>query len=323
MITLNDNKIFNWLEDHGATILTWIGVAGVAVTAIVAAKDTRQAEQNRLDATVEKLKRLQAEHPPVTDVEVMPGVSVQQTVDEIDGIPYSEWMARHCRLTKKEAFELGVRSYIPTIGTVLATMACVIGANAMNQQRQAVLTASCMTLQRMLEEYREKVRIVAGQEGLDEVDRLVRQEVADIMEGMPPWDEKQTFYIEGQNCFFERTMQEVMEAEYHLNRNFILRGDAKLNELYEFLELQPNDYGNEHGWDEMSGECIYGYRWIDFRHRYFVTDDGITVCEIEMPFGPHSMHEFDEQMEKDLSDAEVRAEAQFHHPVQTVSEKGV
>ena len=323
MITLNDNKIFNWLEDHGATILTWIGVVGVAATAVVAAKDTRQAEQNRLDATVEKLKRLQAEHPPVTDVEVMPGVSVQQTVDEIDGIPYSEWMSKHCKLTKKEAFELGVRSYIPTIGIVLATMACVIGANALNQRQQAVLTASCMTLQRMLEEYREKVRIVAGQEGLDEVDRLVRQEVADIMEGMPPWDEKQTFYIEGQNCFFERTMQEVMEAEYHLNRNFILRGDAKLNELYEFLELPPNDYGNEHGWDEMSGECIYGYRWIDFRHRYFVTDDGITVCEIEMPFGPHSMHEFDEQMEKDLSDAEVRAEAQFHHPVQTVSEKGV
>ena len=69
----------------------------------------------------------------------------------------------------------------------------------------------------------------------------------------------------------------------------------------------------------MSGEAFYGYRWIDFRHRYFVTDDGVTVCEIEMPFAPHPIYEFDEQVEKDICDAEARAEAAFHHPIQTLS----
>jgi hypothetical protein len=32
-------------------------------------------------------------------------------------------------------------------------------------------------------------------------------------------------------------------AEYHLNRNYILRGEAVINELYEFLGLEPTDWG--------------------------------------------------------------------------------
>ncbi len=318
MIVLSDNKIVKWLEDHGATILTWIGVAGVIGTAVMAIRDSGHMVQNKLHMTANKLEKLKKEHPKSEMVEISPGVSVEQPVEEIDGIPYSEWMINHVRLTKRETLELGVRTYIPTIATGLTTILCILGANSLNKQKQAAPTASCITLQRMLEEYREKVRTVVGPEGAAEIDSLVRQEVADMMEGKPPWDEKQTFFIEGQNFFFERTMQEVYEAEYGINRYFILKGDAKLNDLYKLLKLPQNEYGEQNGWDEMTGECMYGYHWIDFHHRYFVTDDGVTVCEIEMPFGPHPMYEFDEQMEKDLSDAEDRAEAKFHHPVQTI-----
>ena len=36
------------------------------------------------------------------------------------------------------------------------------------------------------------------------------------------------------------------------------------------------------------GEVYWGYQWIDFTHRYFTTDDGLTVCAIDMPFLPHA-----------------------------------
>ena len=39
------------------------------------------------------------------------------------------------------------------------------------------------------------------------------------------------------------SLEQVLMAEYHLNRNYILRGEAVINELYEFLGLEPTDWG--------------------------------------------------------------------------------
>ena len=47
--------------------------------------------------------------------------------------------------------------------------------------------------------------------------------------------------------------------------------------------------GDVIGWDCYIGETQYGYRWIDFNHRHYVTDDGLTVCSIDTPFAPHSL----------------------------------
>ena len=315
-------RIGNWFHRNGSTVLTWFGVAGVIGTAALAVKNSEIAAKNRLYARAEKMKALKEEHPDHIMVEPTPGVYVEQKVDEIEGVPYATWLIKNSELTIPERIKAECPAYISSGITGAVTIFCILYANILNKRQIAGLTATCLAAERMLMEYREKVQTVVGEEGMEEIDGLVRREVSEMLEGKPPWDENQMFYIEGQNQFFERTMQEVMEAEYHLNRNFILRGNANLNELYEFLRLPKTDRGEKFGWDEMSGECFYGYRWIDFRHRYFITDDGMTVCEIEMPFAAHPLYEFDEQMEKDISEAECRAEAMFQHPVQTVS-KGV
>ena len=75
-----------------------------------------------------------------------------------------------------------------------------------------------------------------------------------------------------------------MLAEYHLNRNYILRGFARLNEFYKFLGLETTDYGDTVGWDVCSE--IY---WIDFNHRKTIIGDdhdGFECCIIEMPYYP-------------------------------------
>lgn len=48
-----------------------------------------------------------------------------------------------------------------------------------------------------------------------------------------------------------------MDAEYHLNRKFVLRGYASLNEFYMFLGLPQTNLGEVLGWT-----CTYGYSWI-------------------------------------------------------------
>lgn len=89
-----------------------------------------------------------------------------------------------------------------------------------------------------------------------------------------------------------------MQAEYHLNRNFILRGYVSVNDFLDFLKLEHTASGDKDGWEEFAGEAFYGYRWVDFEHRHYTTDDGLSVCAIETPFYCHNLNEYDEKMEE-------------------------
>ena len=79
-----------------------------------------------------------------------------------------------------------------------------------------------------------------------------------------------------------RYEREIIDAEYHLNRNFVLRGYAPLNEFYEFLGLPKTEYGEMVGWTISDG-----YYWIDFEHRLISRDDGgADMYAIDMIFPP-------------------------------------
>ena len=90
------------------------------------------------------------------------------------------------------------------------------------------------------------------------------------------------FYDEYGSRYFEATIEQVMSAIYHLNRDYILRGYAYLNELYNFLGLESTDYGSVLGWAPTDE----GEYWIEFSHHKITMDDGMEVYLIEMPFEP-------------------------------------
>lgn len=96
-------------------------------------------------------------------------------------------------------------------------------------------------------------------------------------------------------------MEEVVQAEYHINRNLALCGEVTLNEFLSFLRLDAVEEGNLIGWDCYIGETQYGYRWIDFDHRHYVTDDGLMVCSIDTPFAPHSLYDLEYDGEDKVS----------------------
>ena len=73
-----------------------------------------------------------------------------------------------------------------------------------------------------------------------------------------------------------------MNAEYHLNRNYILRGYSYLNEFYEFLGIEDTDYGSVLSWAPNDD----GMYRIDFDHRKLIMEDGLEVYIIEMSFEP-------------------------------------
>lgn len=249
-------KSSSFLKRNSSTILTGfvvVGVGGTAVSAVV--------------ATHKATKRVEA-------------------AEEEKGE----------KLTKMEVVVTAAPSYIPTILIAGSTVACALGANALNKRQQAALISAYALLDNTHKEYRGKLKELYGEEAdvkiQDAIAKAKRNE--DISAYAPGLngandssDGKILFYESFRGEYFEATMNDVLNAEYHLNRNFALRGCASLNEFYEFLGLEKTDFGETLGWN--ADEFIEGglTPWIDFDHRTAaVTDDGLECCIIDMVFAP-------------------------------------
>ena len=73
-----------------------------------------------------------------------------------DGDPYA--------YTKKEAFMSAWKCYIPTAAFGLSTIACIMGANALNSRKQAALTSAYALINQSYKEYKDKLKELYGEE---------------------------------------------------------------------------------------------------------------------------------------------------------------
>ena len=202
---------------------------------------------------------------------------------------------REEELTNWDVVRIAGPAYIPTAITGVATRACIFGANILNKRQQAALMSAYALVDTKFKEYKDKLKELHGEEMHQEIVNAIAVEKAgDVYvhseclctncdlsieenDGEP-----KLFYDEHSNRYFEATIEQVMQAEYHLNRNYTLRGYVYLNEFYEFLGIGTTDYGSVQGW-AINDDEIY---WIDFNHRKVVMDDGLEVYIIETPFEP-------------------------------------
>lgn len=247
-------NVGNWIKRNGSTILTCFGAGGMIATVILAVKATPKAMRACTDAQVEKGRN---------------------------------------QLTKLEIVRTAAPAYIPAAATGIGTLACIFGANALSRRQQAAMASAYAALASAFEGYRQKVDDICGPGTDAMIEKAIEQEKQDEEDDRPPWDEIQTFYLECNGVapkLFERTMEQVFRAEYEANRIFILKGKLTLNEFLQILDLPAVENGDSVGWEAYIGETQYGYRWIDFNHRYFAMED-MVVCSIDMPFEAHSLFE--------------------------------
>lgn len=245
-----------FLKKNSATILTVAAAAGVITTSILSAKAAIKASRVLAHKEEEKGEKL----------------TLEETISAV-------WTI-----------------YIPPIVAGGSTIACVFGANILNQRQQASLASAYALVDSSYKEYKAKLKELYGEEAHNNiVDAIAAEECDEVhisaggltsayTQEIESDAEPRLFYDEYSGRYFETTIEKVLLAEYHLNRNYILRGFARLNEFYEFLGLEPTDYGETVGWD-ICGE-IY---WIDFNHRKaFIGDDndGFECYIIEMPYYP-------------------------------------
>ena len=86
------------------------------------------------------------------------------------------------------------------------------------------------------------------------------------------------FYDEFGHRYFNAPIEQVLQAEYHLNRNYCMNAGIYLNEFYNFLGIDKTEYGDQVGW-VMEDESTM---WIDFNHHKITMEDGLECYAIEM-----------------------------------------
>ena len=184
-------------------------------------------------------------------------------------------------LTTIEKIKVAGPVYIPAIAIGVSTLACIFGANVLNKRSQAALASAYALLDNSYKEYKNKVEEMYG----DSASARVQGEVAKdkyTQDDISVDSEKQLFYDYFSERYFESTMEEVMQAEYEINRELHTKDYAYLNEFYDILGLDHIESGWELGWSMGASYAHYWKTWIDFRHEKVEMEDGMECYIITM-----------------------------------------
>ena len=192
-------------------------------------------------------------------------------------------------LTKFEIVKTAAPLYLPAVLCGTSTIACIISANALNKRKQMALASAYALMDHSYKEYRDKVIQAVGEEKEAEI-RATALDDRSSRRGDLIYKNKNgmsTFYEPYSDTYFKAEYSFVIESIYHFNRNFILRGESEINELFSILGIKEKDELWGLGWNcYAAGE--YGYQWIDVFVRRHADEKFYTL---EYPFEPHALEE--------------------------------
>lgn len=188
-------------------------------------------------------------------------------------------------LSKWETIQVAAPSYIPAILTGTATIACIFGANLLNKHQQASLMSAYALIDQLFKDYKAKVADLYG----EDADIEIRAELAkdEYEEHEDEYEDGKTlYYDEYSKRYFRATKEDVLRAEYEINK--ILNSDecACLNTFYQLLGLKKVDYGEYVGWSCGQMFDMYWSSWVDFWHEEVEMEDGMecTILRFTGPF---------------------------------------
>lgn len=191
-------------------------------------------------------------------------------------------------ISEKEFRMETMRIFTPVVAIGSATILCIVSSTVIGYKNQKALFGAYIMASNLYKEYRKNAIEIGGEELDKEIcEAMARQNCGYHCINLDVPDMKVIFYDEISGRSKECYEREIMDAEYHLNRNYTLRGYATLNEWYEFVGWPPTKEGEKYGWD-MDG----GIMWVDIEHRLINRDDGGTpVYSIDYIYGPWELDE--------------------------------
>lgn len=188
-------------------------------------------------------------------------------------------------LSKWETIQVAAPTYIPTALLGIGTITCIFSAHMVNQRTQAALTSAYALLDQTHKEYKKKVEEMYG----IEADQGVREELAKNQyeeEEIKEEDELPLFYDEFSKRYYNARNEDILYAEYEINKLLNTNGAVSLNDYYNLVGLDPVDYGEYLGWSSAQMYEQFWDDWLYFHHTKVEMDDGLEchIIDFTEPF---------------------------------------
>lgn len=234
------------LVKHTPEILTGFGIAGMITSTVLAVKATPKAMHLIEEAKYKKI-----------DAQVENGVDRNEIVDT---------------LTPKEVIKETWKCYIPAAATTVASIGCLISANAVHLRRNAALAAAYKLSETALIEYKDKVVEALGEEKAQEVrDKIAEAKVekakettAESREVIETSHGRMLFMDSISGRTFRSDIEAVKKVANDLSRDMLSDMYVSLNQFYERLDLPHIKIGYDIGWnvdygliEPEFGSCIF------------------------------------------------------------------
>ena len=216
------------MERHSAEIFLGVGIVGIGTSLILAVKATPKA----MELIEQKKEEEKAEKLTVVD-------TVKAT-----------W-----------------KCYIPTAVTTVATVMCLMKSKSEHTKRTAALATAYEFSRTALEQYKDKVVEVIGEQKANEVKEEVAKETVEkavnqnkssvIMMNNNSDDVWCVDSLSGQ--LFLSSIDKINKAENEINYTLLNEGYTSLNTFYSLLGMEATRLGSELGWNIDYGKLEVSY----------------------------------------------------------------
>lgn len=207
-----------------------------------------------------------------------------------------EWTEeKHDDLTMFEKVQASAKHVVLPIASAAGTIYCISKSHRIDKEHVATLAGVAVMAGKRYDDYRKANVKVNGKEAHERVlQELAAQkakptdlQAASLMSYCSTgawWDsgEERLFYDSITEQYFTSTLARVMDAQYHLNRNFTMGCDYVNVQMWcDFLGIE-NKNDDQRGW-ALNDD----YTWLDFdNHKPVDIGDGLEACIIECAFDP-------------------------------------
>lgn len=203
-------------------------------------------------------------------------------------------------LTKNEKIALYAKGYLPAGVCIAATSAVIVAFGTTNAKQATALAGTYAMLNKGYGKHKAEIKkLCTPLLDKDEREKLAKKyfekkdkEEEDLTEED---DGKMIFFEEHYDGFFRAKLEDVIYAEYQINRIMAYQGYATINDFYDALNMDKVEDGDLLGWCYWDGESSDPdyLHWIDSCHEEFDLEDGMTATRIifDKPPAPYDMDE--------------------------------
>lgn len=246
----NYYKLTHLISNNSSNILTGVAMFGVVGTAVLTAKCTPKA-----------LKLIEEKETYKND-------------------NYNE------NLTFFEKTIAATPAYFPAILMGATTISCIYGSNYINKKHQAALSGAYMYLNQCYNEYKSKVKEIYGVDADDNIKKSIM--IDKYEEQSEEVLEEDLYYDDISNRYFNLDKSKLQDILYNINKLYNFTGELTLNNVYEFLGLEPTEYGDIVGWSAIKDWEVNGFSWIDIMFNPLEFPDNFACGVLTFNIDPSS-----------------------------------